>query len=62
MKCNDCKWWEASVDNEGSGTDFGYCRRKAPLPLVTDSCGDCSPEVVWPITNPDDYCGELRQK
>ncbi len=64
MKCEDCKWREASEDNDGTAedNDFGYCRRNAPFPKNTDSCGDCSPDVVWSITNPYAWCGQFEVK
>ena len=61
-KCSDCNWWAASIDNENTpeseNTDFGYCRRNAPSPVCVEDGGECSPDVIWPITCPYDWCGE----
>jgi len=74
--CCDCRFWDPYSFNPGgcSGDDVmdgrgraqaGGCRRHSPRtagrpcssPLHQDS--ECS--VAWPITGPDDWCGDARE-
>lgn len=54
--CGTCRWW--NLLEEGAERPAGYCRRKAPPAQLVDDSGECSPEVVWPLTNDYDWCGE----
>jgi len=47
--CTSCAWWA------DLGDLIGQCRRHAPRPRSS------SEEVVWPITDSDDYCGEWEE-
>jgi len=46
-KCKDCKWWKEFGPDESGG----HCHRHAP-----------KPEVGWPITVENDWCGEFEAK
>jgi len=49
--CNRCAWWgDLGVDG------IGQCRRYAPRPRTGSS------DVIWPITEEFDYCGEFEEE
>ena len=48
-RCDECKYWS------GLGTKDGRCKRMPPA--VRDTLGR-----MWPITSPDDWCGEFKEK
>ena len=53
-KCNECKWWEAERQIEGTDGTAGYCHRYPPS--QRDAQGvDCYPAVF-----PSDWCGEFN--
>jgi len=59
MRCDECKWWESSVGEEG------FCRRNAPIPMgVFDKSAFAHGEIrgMWPMSNADDWCGEFQAK
>lgn len=62
--CENCKFWEPIHDADGVVRN-GYCVRYAPSPKVVARDGlGFLPELnaVWPITAPDDFCGEGTRK
>jgi hypothetical protein len=51
--CGDCAYWEGT---EGPRETDGRCHRHAPsVPL---NHPDLS--TAWPLTEPDDWCGEWK--
>jgi hypothetical protein len=46
--CQTCRFWERAPDPV-DGTELGMCRR---FPPTYDG---------WPMTGPDDWCGEYDQ-
>lgn len=67
-QCKDCYWWENNIGETETEDDddtmendfFGYCHRNAPLVTNTESHSDLSPEAVWTITKPNNWCGEFK--
>ena len=49
LTCKDCKYWDGNPDRDG------VCRRRPPS--VFDAERDWG---IWPVTGPDDWCGELE--
>jgi len=47
--CDCCKFWDRLSEEES-----GWCRRYAPRP------NDGTEVQLWPIVNPDDWCGEFN--
>ena len=48
LTCKDCKYWDGDPDQDG------LCRRSAPTMITKDEGF-----AIWPLTNPDEWCGEL---
>jgi hypothetical protein len=53
--CARCRYWRRLEANPSQGE----CRRRAPRP-VTD--GGVHSVATWPVTDPDDWCGEFRDR
>jgi len=56
-KCENCRFW-----NEEFGSSGGLCRAKSPRLVMKQVDDDIDPEdrdcAVWPVTEPDDWCGD----
>jgi hypothetical protein len=59
--CVDCVFWEAinDLDDRVRG---GYCRRHAPRPVSALRRDAGEVEANWPVTEPEDFCGEYQGK
>jgi len=51
-RCTECRYWRLLETNPNQGE----CRRYAPRP---DAFESIHMMATWPITNPEDWCGEL---
>jgi len=66
--CKNCRYWhDLDYPNPGIDGVTGQCRRNPPMQTKGSTMGaDCSAmetdEAVWPITEPDDWCGEFNEK
>jgi hypothetical protein len=59
--CENCVYWEAL---EGPRETLGSCHRHAPMPVLHDAWPDTKParDAWWPLTAPDDWCGEWKEQ
>ena len=56
MTCEGCAFWRQD------GQD-GQCKRHAPRAvLLIDPGEDASAVTVWPWTEPNDWCGDWKQR
>ena len=65
VTCKHCRFWDEDIPlnrkNHFEDKELGYCRRKSPI-LVSDTD---TPTLLcfsnWPVTEPDDWCGEGQE-
>ncbi|HEX5272247.1 MAG TPA: hypothetical protein VFW33_17240 [Gemmataceae bacterium] len=66
-QCSECRFW---LNWDSEGTNLGECHRFPPrmaTVLRADAEGGASAVMVrpedggWPLTAPDDWCGEFRR-
>ena len=48
IKCEDCRYWQ-----------HGECHRYAPKPVTPQGVA-YGGFARWPLTNPEDWCGEAE--
>jgi hypothetical protein len=59
--CADCVFWAGIKDPVPAiGYSPGQCRRYAPKPRVTSVEPEDDPFVLWPMVEPDYWCGEFE--
>lgn len=54
--CGTCKFWAMTKDPE---TAHGVCRRVGPTAVVIEA--GKSYNVVWPVVDHEDWCGEWTE-
>jgi len=52
-RCKTCHLWD-----EHEHAPYGYCRAKSPIIEIEE--GTSNGIGIWPITDPDDWCGEYE--
>lgn len=57
-RCDGCRFWTAITCPEYHGQ--GWCNRFPPVPLCINP--GCPPVSEYPITDPDDWCGEFSPR
>lgn len=56
-RCEDCRWWDNSVQHGNAKTDMtGMCRRNPPTAEERDHT------AVWPFTEFNDWCFSFTEK
>ena len=63
--CKGCRFW---LNWDAENTNFGECHRFPPRMMTVRECGPEGPSAAtvrpedggWPLTYPDDWCGEFK--
>ena len=59
MTCEGCAFWR----QDGQDGQDGQCKRHAPRAvLLVDPGEDANAVIVWPWTEPNDWCGDWKQR
>lgn len=73
MTCSQCIFWKqsqapqppafGSIPQPSPPLGFGNCRRNSPMVIPMPTIGmPTVPPTVWPVTSPDDSCGDFKEK
>jgi hypothetical protein len=55
-QCSICRFW---LNWDSEMTNLGECHRFPPRVVPTRQVDECA-EGRWPLTPPDDWCGEFQ--
>ena len=56
VRCSHGQWWQRTVANRGLCRRFAPTLKTTPAQHVTSSTDEIF--AVWPVTKPDDWCGD----